>query len=419
MAIDVTLLERLPDPVLMVMPTGETMYGNRAWHELAARHGVEPRLSSLFGPQVMTLLAEARRTGRASSFLPLAVGSDATRGFRLTVGADAEDGTLAVQLADLSEEVAWRHQLFLRNSELSVLNDIGASLSGTLEFDALAQRIWEQTGRIMDNGNFFVALHDREHSTVRFPIWVEDGVRAAGGPTRPFGNGVAEYVLLSRQPLLLNGDVGAQLERMGIARPERACASFVGTPILSEGEALGVLALHDPVEPNRFGRHQLGILNIVATQAASAIRTAWMFEAMRLAYDELASTQSRLLESERIRGVTETVGTLNHEVNNPLATIVGTAQLLLRREDLEAATRAKIERMLEAAKRIQFVTSKMATLIQATSRPYPGQTQILDVARSVSRDDAANAPLEQAMRAIRESMPGGSADRDAGGTNAA
>ncbi len=419
MAIDVTLLERLPDPVLMVMPTGETMYGNRAWHELAARHGVEPRLSALFGPQVMTLLAEAKRTGRASSFLPLAVGSDATRGFRLTIGADAEDGTMAVQLADLSEEVAWRHQLFLRNSELSVLNDIGASLSGTLEFDSLAQRIWEQTGRIMDNGNFFVALHDRERSTVRFPIWVEDGVRTPGGTTRPFGNGVAEYVLLSRQPLLLNGDVAGQLERMGIARPERACASFVGTPILSEGEALGVLALHDPAEANRFGRHQLGILNIVATQAASAIRTAWMFEAMRLAYDELASTQARLLESERIRGVTETVGTLNHEVNNPLATIVGTAQLLLRRDDLDAATRTKVERMLEAARRIQFVTSKMATLIQATSRPYPGQTQILDVARSVSREDAAAAPLEQAMRAIRESLPGGSPDRDAGGTSAA
>ena len=40
--------------------------------------------------------------------------------------------------------------------------------------------------------------------------------------------------------------------------------------------------------------------------------------------------------------------------------------------------------MLEAAKRIQFVTSKMASLIQAHSRPYPGQAQILDVRRSIA-----------------------------------
>ena len=423
MAVDVTLLERLPDPVLMVMPNGETMYGNRAWHELAARHRVEPRLSALFGPPVQALLADARRLGRASTFLPIAVGREATQGFRLTVNADAEDGTLAVQLADLSEEVAWRHQLFLRNSELSVLNDIGAVLSGTIEFDALAQRVWEQTGRIMDNAGFFMALRDRDGSTVRFPIWVEDGRVSPHDDTRPFGRGIADHILLSRQPLLLNGDIGAQLEPMGIAPPGRPCASLVATPILSEGEAVGMLALIEPAERNRYGRHQLGILSIVATQAASAIRTAWMFEAMRLAYNELSSTQARLLESERLRGVTETVGALNHEVNNPLATIVGTAQLLLRRDDLETGTRERVERIDEAAKRIQFVTAKMATLIQATSRPYPGHTQILDVARSVSSDDpaaAADRPLENAMRAIRESMPGtAQPERESGGTNAA
>jgi len=35
MPVDVTLLERLPDPVLLVHPGGETLYGNRAWHDLA------------------------------------------------------------------------------------------------------------------------------------------------------------------------------------------------------------------------------------------------------------------------------------------------------------------------------------------------------------------------------------------------
>ena len=175
MSIDVTLLERLPDPVLMVQPTGDTLYGNRAWHELAGRYGVPPRLAALFGPPVQALLGDARRNGRSSAFLPLVVGDDRSQGYRITVRAESEDGTLAVQLADLSEEVAWRHQLFLRNSELTVLNDIGTALSGTHEFEALAHRIWEQAGRIMDNANFFVAVHDRERAFLRFPLWVEDG----------------------------------------------------------------------------------------------------------------------------------------------------------------------------------------------------------------------------------------------------
>jgi len=36
MHVDVTLLERLPDPVLLVLPNGETLYANRALHDLAS-----------------------------------------------------------------------------------------------------------------------------------------------------------------------------------------------------------------------------------------------------------------------------------------------------------------------------------------------------------------------------------------------
>ena len=406
MPIDVTLLERLPDPVLVVQPTGDTLYGNRAWHELAARHGAPPRLGALFGAAVQVLLVEAKRSGRANAFLPLAAGGDGSRGYRLTVRAESEDGTLVVQLVDLSEEVAWRHQLFLRNSELAVLNDIGTALSGTHEFDALARRIWEQTGRIMDNANFFLAVHDRERRVMRFPLWIEDGAVVAVEGARPFVNGIAEYMLLSRQPLLLNGDVASQLEEMGVVRPERPCRSFLGVPILSQGEALGVIGLMDCTQPNRYGRHELGILNIVATQASAALRTAWMFEAMRAAYDELSSTQARLMESERLRGVTETVGALSHEVNNPLATIVGTAQLLLRPGTLDGETRMRVDRMLEAAKRIQYVTSKMATLIQANSKAYPGQAQILDVSRSVARDEPGPEAVGDVLREVHAALAG-------------
>lgn len=387
MSVDVTLLERLPDPVLLVLPNGETLYANRAFHELASHHKVDAKLVALFGPPSQVVLAEARRAGRASAFLPVVATDDTSQGYRLTVQAGDDDGTLAVQLTDLSEEVAWRHQLFLRNSELTVLNDIGMALSGTLEMDVLARRIWEQTGRMMDNSQFFLALHDREANSIQHALWVEDGRIAGVNRSRPFSNSVTEHMILNRQPMLLNGDVRAQLEQMGLDPIGRPCKSFVGVPILSDGEAIGILALQDYETEGRYGRHELGVLNIVGTQASAAIRNARLFEATRAAYEELSAAQTRLLESERLRGVTETVGALNHEVNNPLATIVGTSQLLLRHEQLDPDTRQKIERVLEAAKRIQSVTGKMATLIQANSRPYPGQTRILDLRGSLAQGE--------------------------------
>ena len=397
MPVDHSLLERLPEPVLLVSATGETLYANPAFHAIAAELGVDSTLRALFGAPANVVLGEARRGGKANAFLPLVVGEDLARGYRLSISGGMEDGTLAVQLADLSDEVAWRHQLFLRNSELSVLNDIGTALSATLELDVLARRIWEQTGRIMDHSNFFFALLDRESQTIRFPIWVNEGQIELEDRTRPFSGGTTEYILTSGQPLLLNGDVRTRLEALGVTLHGRPCQSFLAVPIVSDGEAMGVLALQDYENADRYSKHEMGVLSIIATQAGAAVRNARLFAATRHAYEELAATQGKLLESERLRGVTETVGALNHEVNNPLATIVGTAQLLLRREDLEEATRPRVDRILEAAKRIQAVTSRMATIIQATSRPYPGHDTILEVRGSLARLDAATGLSTAAM----------------------
>ena len=90
---------------------------------------------------------------------------------------------------------------------------------------------------------------------------------------------------------------------------------------------------------------------------------------------ELAHTQSRLAENERVRGLTEAVGAMNHEVNNPLAAITGNAQLLLRRADaLDPVAKAKVETILESARRIQQVTGRMAQTIQTISREYEAGT---------------------------------------------
>lgn len=408
MSVDLNVLESLSDPVLVVESGGGTAFGNDAWRGLARELGVQDSLAALFGPPASLLVAEALRKGRASAFLRPASGAAPDRGWRVTVNRLGAEDRVLVHLADLSQEMAWRHQLFLRNSELTVLNDIGTALAGTMEIPVLAQRIWEQTGRIMDNADFFLALREHGNAVVTFPLCVEDGCVVAEPDRHPFGPALTDLVLGTREPLLLDGDVAGQLGARGVPAPPRPVASLVAVPILSERDAFGVLAMMDRSRAGRFGRHELGILNVVATQAASAIRTAWLFAAMRLAYDELASAQGKLLESERLRGVTETVGALNHEVNNPLATITGSAQLLLRRSDLEADTRVKVERMLEAARRIQAVTGRMASLIQAHSRPYPGAVQILDLARSVTREEPAEdagGSVEQVLRVMRETLP--------------
>lgn len=393
---DAELIDYLADPLLLLSSDGRTECANLAARELADQQGLEPDLASLFGGDAALLLDRARREDTAQGLLALQTSAEQQPVFRVALRRMGDAERFTAVLTDMSEEFAWQEKLGARSRELAVLNDIGAALSSTLELDTLAVRIYEQAGRIMNTTNFYVALHDGENGTLSFPLRVENRQRLPDMPPRPMMNGLTEYVLRTQQPQLLNGDVLAEAATLGLAPVGRPARSWLGVPLLAEGRAIGVIVLQDHEGTGSYDEHDLEVLTLIAGQAAAAVRNARLLAQARNAYRELSDTQGSLLETERLRGVTETVGALNHEVNNPLTAIAGNAQLLLRQAGtLPAGAEDKVKRILEAARRIQNVTSKMANLIHATSMPYPGDGTILDVSRSLARPADADAPSEE------------------------
>ena len=75
--------------------------------------------------------------------------------------------------------------------------------------------------------------------------------------------------------------------------------------------------------------------------------------------------------AERLEAVRETAVTVNHEVNNPLMSILGTAQiLLLSGVDLSDDTREKLQRIERDVKRIAEVTKRLQTLDELKREDY-------------------------------------------------
>jgi GAF domain-containing protein len=301
-----------------------------------------------------------------------------------------DDRTLGVALQEISTELELRRLLSERDRDFAVLRDIGVALASPLDVDAMADRTYEATQRAIPCTSVYIAVHNAEENTIAFPRYMENG-EWKPEQTRPFGNGLTEHLLKTREPLLFNDRVGDQARALGIEPNGKSCKAWMGAPMIVDGAAVGVVAIQDYEREHVYEQHDLEMLTIIASQAAAGIKNALALAAERRAFREVAEAQLRMLETERLRGVTETVGALNHEINNPLAAIVGNAQLLLRKPgDLPPAGAQKIEAIHEAAKRIQRVTAKMASLIQACSMPYPGeQHQIIDVKNSVGTSEAA------------------------------
>ena len=389
------MIQQLPDAVAIVSHTGETLESNRALAELAARCKVSPQLSELFGTAFTRFLTRSWVERHLQTHLRLVVGPEPRPTFRISF-LTAGERTLGVLLRDVSSDLAMQHTVNQRDRQLAMLRDVALALSGAMDVEHLTELLHRETSRVLPSRSVYIALYDPEADLVTFPRYMEEGTWK-NMTSRPFANGLTEYLLRTGAPLLLNHDVREQAEALGIEPQGRPSKAWLGAPMIAEGETIGIIALQDFENADVYDEHDLQLLTVIASQAATAVKHARALSAERRAPRELAEAQARLLETERLRGVTETVGALNHEINNPLAAIAGNAQLLRRRpEDLSPAALTKIETIHEAALRIQRVTGKMASLIHASALTYPGQETIIDVHKSVARgepgDPAAGLP---------------------------
>jgi DNA-binding response OmpR family regulator len=89
--------------------------------------------------------------------------------------------------------------------------------------------------------------------------------------------------------------------------------------------------------------------------------------------EELERTQARLIQSQRLAALGEVGLAIRHEVNNPLGTVLGYAELLLAQADaLAPDVRKKLEAIRRAALRIRDVVRRLEVVKDRTVEYVPG-----------------------------------------------
>jgi signal transduction histidine kinase/ActR/RegA family two-component response regulator len=125
--------------------------------------------------------------------------------------------------------------------------------------------------------------------------------------------------------------------------------SLISAPLTWSGEVIGVITLRNNTG-KLFVQEDLEILTIFARQTADAIENAKLYEKLEKAYEELSTTQDRLIMAEKLQALGEMAGGVAHDFNNILATVLGRIQLLLTKvenaelkNDLEIIEKAALE----------------------------------------------------------------------------
>ena len=103
--------------------------------------------------------------------------------------------------------------------------------------------------------------------------------------------------------------------------------------------------------------------------------------------ERLAQTQEKLLLSEKQAIVSEISGAMAHELNQPLTSVMGYAELLRKTIGEDARIRGYVETILQETERMAALVKKIGNLSRYETKRYVGGTQILDLDRSAGDEE--------------------------------
>jgi GAF domain-containing protein len=137
---------------------------------------------------------------------------------------------------------------------------------------ALLQSIVEAARAIFSARAASIFLHDEDTDELVFEAAAGEGGGDLVGTRIPSGTGIAGWVLVTRQSLVLNDLADDPRFARDVAeRTGYVPTALMAVPLLYEERALGVLQVLDPRQDERSGLAEMELLGLFANQAAIAL----------------------------------------------------------------------------------------------------------------------------------------------------
>ena len=137
---------------------------------------------------------------------------------------------------------------------------------------ALLQSIVEAARAIFSAGAASIFLHDEETDELVFEAAAGEGGGELVGLRIPSGTGIAGWVLVTRQPLVLSDlENDPRFARDVAEKTGYVPSALMAVPLLHDERALGVLQVLDSRESGRSGLEEMDLLGLFASQAAIAL----------------------------------------------------------------------------------------------------------------------------------------------------
>lgn len=206
----------------------------------------------------------------------------------------------ALERARLSEQMQVAlNETETRTEELGLLNEMSQKLTAQTNVDGVLDVAYQYTAQMMATEEFYIAFYYQETDEVEFALTMTKGKPRRYTERRQAGEGLTEYIIRNRQPLLMSNNVDQHLKSLGIAAFGNPAESWVGVPLNFSGKVIGVMALQSYEMGYTYSEQHLNLLTAIASQATIAVENARLIEA----------TTARAEEEQMLRQISARVNT--------------------------------------------------------------------------------------------------------------
>jgi signal transduction histidine kinase len=224
----------------------------------------------------------------------------------------------------------------VESQRLGELLDAGRSLIAELDPEAVLDRLLEVARQI--TGARYAAIGVLDEDRRELERFITKGIdeqthRAIGD--LPRGRGVLGVLIADPRPLRL-GDVGAHPESYGFPRSHPPMTTFLGVPLVIQGEVWGNLYLTEKAGGADFSDDDEESVRVIADWAAIAIANARLYKDVRHRRDELQRANRAL---ETTTEISRALGGLT-DIDRVLELVVKRSRALL---DARAAQIALVD----------------------------------------------------------------------------
>ena len=178
--------------------------------------------------------------------------------------------------------LSWQRNFALNQqlSQFASLNIIGLSLRETLDLPTVLQQIYQQINQLIPADDFFILLNEGERW--QQPLWVHEGQMLAPGRNYT-PDDFTQWVINHRRVLDLDPQNIHFAARHQLNPPTPKPASWLGVPLTTAGQMMGVMVLQRFDSDQPFSRWSREVLLSIAGQASAALQNARLYsEVVRL-----------------------------------------------------------------------------------------------------------------------------------------